>query len=293
MTQIPKNRLISAFQKIADANESNLSRLKQGEERKKEDNLMEQFILALQSIGKVTSLAGPQGKEGKTPVRGEDYFTVQDIQLFLSEATPKKNKDYFDGDPGKDGKDGYSPVKNVDYFDGIDGKDGIANMGVVTAEIKDATKKHTKEFEHTLIHDPKTLGELELDISKLEDGQLFQRQGKKIVGVDLPKIVQQQVHLGGNTTLRSISVTTSRELDEQGIYVIDASAGNLTITVPSAAGRENYFYELIRIDATANTVTIVPTGSETMSGMTDYVMQQWTNLKLFAYQNNYLLRGAS
>ncbi len=51
----------------------------------------------------ITTIKGEPGKDGRTPVKGVDYF---------------------DGAPGKDGADGYTPVKGVDYFDGEPGKDG-------------------------------------------------------------------------------------------------------------------------------------------------------------------------
>jgi hypothetical protein len=59
----------------------------------------------------------PIPKDGKTPVKGTDYFTKSEQKEFLKTSTPIKGKHYFDG------KDGYTPVKNIDYFDGTDGKD--------------------------------------------------------------------------------------------------------------------------------------------------------------------------
>lgn len=44
--------------------------------------------------------------------------------------TPEKGVDYFDGTNGKDGK---TPVKGVDYFDGTNGKDGVSPTISVTA----------------------------------------------------------------------------------------------------------------------------------------------------------------
>ena len=38
-----------------------------------------------------------KGDDGKTPVKGEDYFTEEEISEFLKFVTPKKGKDYFDG----------------------------------------------------------------------------------------------------------------------------------------------------------------------------------------------------
>lgn len=53
------------------------------------------------------------GTDGKTPVKGTDYFDGKDGY------TPVKDVDYFDG------KDGYTPQKGKDYFDGKDGKDYV------------------------------------------------------------------------------------------------------------------------------------------------------------------------
>lgn len=52
------------------------------------------------------------GTNGRTPVKGVDYFDGKD-----GGQGPK-------GGDGKNGEDGYTPIKGVDYFDGKDGEDG-------------------------------------------------------------------------------------------------------------------------------------------------------------------------
>lgn len=240
---------------------------------------------------------GLDGIDGYTPKKGVDYFTEQEILDFLNAVTPVKGVDYRDGEDGKSikgdkGDAGYTPRHGIDYFDGEDAD--ISEMNGITEK---CMEKHEKKFDHKLIHDSKVLGDYELDTKTLQEGDMLIVKGKKLVGVkpekqDMRKL-QNYVVSQGVSSLRSISVTQSRELDAIGIYIIDASSGNITITLPSAAGRENTFYELIRIDSSSNTVTITPNGSETMSGMTTYEMAQWTDVKLFAFNSNYLLRGAS
>lgn len=172
---------------------------------------------------------------------------------------------------------------------GIDGETMSVEEMVMCADKE--VKAHEKKFDHKMIHDPKILGELEL--ADIKEGQIFQRIGNKIVGIDLPKQgPMQQIHGGGNS-IQSFSVTQSRELDAKGRYVVDATSGDITITVPSAEGREGHFFEIIRIDATANTVTVNPTGSETFSSYKSYVLMQWTNFEIFAFNGNYLIRNAS
>jgi hypothetical protein len=57
-------------------------------------------------MGADSTVPGPAGVDGCTPIKGVDYFDGNDGY------TPVKGVDYFDGN------DGYTPVKNIDYFDG-------------------------------------------------------------------------------------------------------------------------------------------------------------------------------
>lgn len=85
----------------------------------------------------MTNLEGPPGEDGKTPQKGIDYFTKQEIESFKKSSTPVKGRDYFTpketasfkkemtpvkGKDYFDGKDGYTPIKGKDYFDGVDGR---------------------------------------------------------------------------------------------------------------------------------------------------------------------------
>ncbi len=52
------------------------------------------------SIRGARGLRGLKGKDAKTPKKGVDYFTKNEIDEFLKAVTPKKGKDYFDGKSG-------------------------------------------------------------------------------------------------------------------------------------------------------------------------------------------------
>jgi hypothetical protein len=65
-----------------------------------------------------------KGEPGKTPEKGKDYFTPEEIKNFKEEITPVKGKDYNDGKDGKDGKDGERGPKGDKGLSGIDGNDG-------------------------------------------------------------------------------------------------------------------------------------------------------------------------
>lgn len=274
---------------VLKAQQSVHNNLEQRKVERQEADLTVQLIQAIQNMAKVGGIVGPKGEKGD---KG-DFIAGPRGPVGPKGDTGEKGER---GEPGIDGKS-IKGEKGEPGRDGRDGKDAsiskIELMDIADAEVQ----SHKQEFDHTLLHDPKMIAGYELDASTLKDGDLLQVKGKKLVGVKMPqpdyRPIQNWVSSQGVSNMRSFPVTASRELDSMGFYVIDASAGDITITIPSASGRENYWYEIIRIDSSNNTVRIVPTGSETMSGLDEYVMQQWTDVMLFAYQNNYLIRKAS
>ena len=107
------------------------------------------------------------GKDGKTPIKGEDYFTEEEKEEFKKEVSPKKGEDYFDG---KDGEDGKTPIKGVDYFtdkeikqiiseilskipkpkDGLDGDDAVIDYDKVLSLVIKKLPKIEKQKEKTV-----------------------------------------------------------------------------------------------------------------------------------------------
>lgn len=237
-----------------------------------EDRTVELLSRMLSEITSKPHIKGDKGDRGMVGPRGEKGESI---------TGPRGQK----GEPGRDGRDGNK---------GDPGQNGNADPQEIRDIAEAEVNVHEKVFDHRLLHDKKVLGPLELDVSSIAEGKIFQVQGGKIVCIDLPKNDQSSLPYlvsQGVSNVRSFSVTANTELDAMGMYVIDASAGNVTITVPSASGRENHWFELIRIDSSANTVTITPTGSETMSGLTTYqLINQWSTVTLFAYSSNYLMR---
>jgi len=218
---------------------------------------------------------GPRGPQGEKGDRGNDAPQIP-VRLLVEEMA-------------KDGR-----------FKGEHGENGNANMEEVMECAEECAEheveEHEKEHDHKLLHDSRVLGEYELDQTTLKDGDILQVKGKKLVGIkmQMPDIqgLRTWVSSQGVSNFRSYPITSSQTIEQMAIYVVDATAGNITITVPSAAGRENFWFEIIRIDGSSNTVTVVPTGSETLSGETSYLMQQWTDLRIFAHNGSYLIRSA-
>ncbi len=293
-------RIIQALTRASDIQQQALERMKQAQTQKQEETMMQKFIQALEKMGNVTSFVGPQGPKGDTPIRGIDYFTQLDAEMLLQAATPVKGRDYRDGINGESivGPQGPKGDRGSAGKDGVDGTDGVVDYSQVGQKAKKEANKlmdiHLQENDHTLLHDPRMIGDYELDEETLKEGDILQVQGKKLVGVKMPEGRGNSFWTAsqGVSAIQSIAVSQSRELDTQGIYVIDATAGNITIALPSAAGKQNWWYEMIRIDSSANSVTINPHGTETIGGLTTYQLPtQWSTFQVFAYNGNYLIRG--
>lgn len=82
----------------------------------------------------MTNLEGPPGK---TPKKGVDYFTDEEIAAFLNKVTPKKGEDYFTAKEVQQFREAVTPKKGVDYRDGIDGEDARNPLTVSSSRPKE------------------------------------------------------------------------------------------------------------------------------------------------------------
>lgn len=80
--------------------------------------------------------------------------------------------------------------------------------------------------------------------------------------------------------------------DAASVAQVDAAGAARTITLPAAAGINGRQYTLKKIDATANTVTVDPTGAETIDGAATYVLSvQWKYVVLVSNGANWIIVG--
>lgn len=190
-----------------------------------------------------------KGEKGDTPVRGEDYFTEQDIQDFLDAATPVKDVHYFDGE---DGKDGEKPVKGKDYFTVSEIKDFLKKATPVkgvhyftpdeVAAIKEELRGDAGEDGKSVAVEDviaklkvmegeeaasfsKTIGAL-IDFSHIRNAPVYRKQGKQIDTSDL------RWHGAGDTVAAGVGITITR------------TNGISTISAPSAPGTAVYGEDL-------------------------------------------------
>ena len=96
-----------------------------------------------------------------------------------------------------------------------------------------------------------------------------------------------------DTTVGAYSVTTATTLGSQDeVVLVDTTGGDITITLPGISddmARSKREYEVVKTVA-ANTVTIVPTGADTVVGDASVVVDlQWTALRFRATSGNWVL----
>lgn len=142
--------------------------------------------------------SGDIGKDGKTPQRGVDYFTPQDIEVFakhiLAEATPKPGVHYKTGTDGKNGlkgdrgEKGYSGDRGERGFRGEPGRDGKnADMNVIVQKVINQLKKDEKPATETGITAQDVIAEIRktkaLDISEIRNANPY--MGKKLEKLDM------------------------------------------------------------------------------------------------------------
>lgn len=73
----------------------------------------------------------------------------------------------------------------------------------------------------------------------------------------------------GNYTVTTLDCT----------ILCDATSSALTITLPAASTVANRLFNIKKIDSTGNTVTIAPSGANTIDGSTSAIIElQWVNV---------------
>lgn len=79
------------------------------------------------------------------------------------------------------------------------------------------------------------------------------------------------------------TITSDTTLDNtHHVVIVDATSGNVTITLPAVSGIEGRFYHIKRTDSSVYTVTIQPDGSETIDGETSQTISQYDNIQITA-----------
>ena len=182
--------------------------------------------------------------------------------------TPKKGVDYFDGNDGRDGKDG---INGRDGKNGINGKDGLnGNDGHDGKDGVDAFINIEQIIEEII--------KLKIPLSAIQENEKLMKVGshigKKINTND------ERWHGGGsgNYFNNVENISSDKVLPiSGGIYFVNASAGKITITLPTASGQKGVIYKIKKIDTSNNSVIINPINSQTIDDETNIDVADYNN----------------
>jgi len=174
---------------------------------------------------------GEDGTDGKTPKKGVDYFTAEEIQKLSTDilrlATPKKGEDYFTDEEKQEIIDATAkiaaemarPIKGVDYDDGKDGINGTNGKNGEPG--KDAVLPDIAQLASLVIDTIRK--EKRLLLSDLRDGGAVKYNKK-----------DQRWHGGGPTLDAGTNITIVTNAD--GTTTISATGGaGLNPQVPVGA----------------------------------------------------------
>ena len=75
--------------------------------------------------------------------------------------------------------------------------------------------------------------------------------------------------------IATISASTTLSSTDPYRYWLNATGGNIVLTLPLAASSATILHTLKRIDSTANTVTVIRSGSDLIDGETSFTLQPY------------------
>ena len=94
----------------------------------------------------------------------------------------------------------------------------------------------------------------------------------------------------------TVTTTSTLTITQCGLLLIDATSGNITLTLPaSGTAADDSFYLLRRIDSTANTVSVLRSGADTLEGSAGVLLpaNSTTEMQLPGGSSNWRVIGIS
>ena len=105
-------------------------------------------------------------------------------------------------------------------------------------------------------------------------------------------LIEMQVNRAADGYLFSVmGVTSNYTVSYNDAFIpVDATTGNVTITLLPAREMEQKRLTIKKTDASANTVTIDASGTETIDGaLTRVITTQYASIEIMAYNGNWLI----
>lgn len=191
------------------------------------------------------------------------------------------------GERGEDGKDGEAGRDGVDGKDGQDGKDGVDGKDGSDADLTgEEIIERINNNEDSLINADKVEGfdKKVIDLSPRFVVSTFQNlvdtpdsyAGKKgkILAVKDTEDGLEFVSKGDGSVYDIKTVTSDYTvIDSDYTILVNATGGNITITLPSASSLQGSEFNIKKIDSSVNLVTVDGNGSETIDGSTTAIIE--------------------
>jgi hypothetical protein len=121
---------------------------------------------------------------------------------------------------------------------------------------------------------------------------MLTRAGVTPAQADVTQLRQSLDRLYGGA-LRSVAANITLTADDAGLVMVDASGGARTITLPaaSAMNARPMLFRVVKIDTSANAVTVQRAGTDTIEGATSIVVNgQWASAVLVSNGANAWVR---
>lgn len=91
------------------------------------------------------------------------------------------------------------------------------------------------------------------------------------------------------TSLSYLAVSSSGSINTGYTgFLVDASKGNLTLTLPDSPTWDATYWCFIRTDSSGNTATINTVNSQTINGASSVTLSQWVPFCPLAANSNYV-----
>lgn len=87
-----------------------------------------------------------------------------------------------------------------------------------------------------------------------------------------------EININNYAAITTVTANYTITADDYTV-LSDATSGAITITLPAASALTNRLFNIKKIDSTGNTVTIAPSGADTIDGSTSAIIElQWVNV---------------
>ncbi len=121
------------------------------------------------------------------------------------------------------------------------------------------------------------------------DDTLAANSNTKVASQKATKAYVDNSIVGATSVVPYSSVSSDTTLDNTySVVAVDASGGNVTITLPTAVGVEGRTFSIKKVDSSSNTVTINPNGAETIDGGSSAVISvQYVSVMVISDNTNW------